>query len=266
MAEQNPAATQASPAPASTQASTTTTVATPVAPQASAGTRQKLIDVTNYTVEQLVPAWKFQEKRFRRNETTYHDLIAQIGDGPLTNTFRGNLQAHSKILEHVSQQCDVIYEKHKELLKDAYKADLKSAEYIESNTKLDEEYQELMDDIDNIRDTITELLSRETVATPFKLPQVVVTTQSVATTADQSAPIVTTAAITTTTASNTTTTTTSTGTRHRTTASQNTSPPFPLPHPTPIQLSAENYRQRAWFRISVPSPTWRFPVRRKPPN
>ena len=162
MADQNPAATQASPPPAATQVSTTTTAATPVATRASAATRQKLIDVTNYTLEQLVPAWKYQEKRFRRNETTYHDLIAQIGDGPLTNTFRGNLQAHTKILEHLSQQCDVIYEKHKELLKDAYKADLANTEYIESNAKLDEEYQELMDDVDNIRDTIAELLSRET--------------------------------------------------------------------------------------------------------
>ena len=80
-----------------------------------------------------------------------------------------------------------------------------------------------MDDVDNIRDVITELVSRDTVPTPQKPPQVAATTQSVVTTADQSVPIVTTAAITTTTASNTTTTTTSTGTRPRTTASQNTS-------------------------------------------
>ena len=71
------------------------------------------------------------------------------------------MQAHAKILEHVSQQCDVIYEKHKELLKDAYQADLNCAEYIETNNKLDEEYQDLMDDVDNIRDVITELLSRD---------------------------------------------------------------------------------------------------------
>ena len=224
MAENTAAASQASPAPAGTHASTTTTTtaATPVASRASAATRQRILDVSTYTINQLVPAWKYQEKRFRRQEVTYNDLIAQIGDGPLTNTMRGNLQAHSKILEHVSQQCDVIYEKHKELLKDAYHADLTAPEYIEAHTKLDEGYQDLMDDVDNIRDVITELLSRDTVPTPQKPPQVVATTQSIVTTAGF-ASIVTTAAITTTTASNTTTTTTSTGTRPKTTASQNTS-------------------------------------------
>ena len=168
MAENTAAASQASPSPAGAHAGTATTAATPVAPRASAATRQRILDVSNYTVNQLVPAWKYQEKRFRRQEVTYKDLIAQIGDGPLTNTMRGNLQAHSKILEHVSQQCDVIYEKHKELLKGAYQADLTAPEYIEAHTKLDEGCQDLMDDVDNIRDVITELLSRDTVANMWR--------------------------------------------------------------------------------------------------
>ena len=161
--------------------------------------------------------------------------MAQIGDGPLTNTSRGNLKAHAKILEDLSQQCDVIYENHMELLKDAYQADLTSQEYIDAHTGLNEQYQELMDDVDNIRDMVVELLDRTTIETPQKQPPVVATTQSVVTTDDTTPPTVTTAAMTTTTASNTTTTTTCTGTRPKMTASQK--PPLPN---TQVHLSSRS--------------------------
>ena len=107
--------------------------------------------------------------------------------------------------------------KHKELLTDAYKADLTSQEYIDTNSGLDEQYQDLMDDIDQIRDIIAVLLDRTTIETPQKQPPVVFTTQPVVTTT-------TTAAVTT----NTVTNTTTTGTRPKTTVSQQNQP---LPNP-----------------------------------
>ena len=55
MAENTAAASQASPSPAGAHAGTTTTAATPVAPRASPATRQKILDVANYTVDQLIP-------------------------------------------------------------------------------------------------------------------------------------------------------------------------------------------------------------------
>ena len=194
-------------------AEATTTAAGGTATTASASPssdhRYRAIDVSSYTLEQINTAWKSQEIRLPRAKKAVQDILAVLRTTTITDEHVSALRYQDKTLEHIITNCDMIHERQKQLLADAYKPDLNNADYLKADADCDDKHTELLDEAGSVRDAIAEALNRSTLTSPVISKSPTRVAQATVTTA-------TTATATTTTPA-TTMATTVTGTRPKTT-------------------------------------------------
>ena len=183
--------------------------ATTASASPSADHRYRAIDVSSYTLERLNTAWKSQEIRLPRAKKAVHDILAVLRTTTITDEHVSALRYQDKTLEHIITNCDMIHERQKELLADAYKPDLNNADYLKADADCDDKHTELLDEAGSVRDAIAEALNRSTLRSPVISKSPTRVAQATVTTA-------TTVTATTTTPA-TTVATTVTGTRPKTT-------------------------------------------------